>query len=65
MTYIPPVSVEELEQKLNAVKAATPEFPVVIRGDSLTQYQGVMDVLDVIGRVGISQVGLATKPQGK
>ena len=60
-----PVSVEELEQKLNAVKAATPEFPVVIRGDSLTQYQGVMDVLDVIGRVGISQVGLATKPQGK
>ena len=60
-----PVSVEELEQKLNAVKAATPDFPVVIRGDSLTQYQGVMDVLDVIGRVGISQVGLATKPQGK
>ena len=60
-----PVSVEELEQKLNGVKAVTPEFPVVIRGDSLTQYQGVMDVLDVIGRVGISQVGLATKPQGK
>jgi biopolymer transport protein ExbD len=60
-----PVSVEELEQKLNGIKAATPEFPVVIRGDSLTQYQGVMDVLDVIGRVGISQVGLATKPQGK
>ena len=60
-----PVSVEELEQKLNAIKSTTPEFPVVIRGDSLTQYQGVMDVLDVIGRVGISQVGLATKPQGK
>ena len=60
-----PVSIEELEQKLNAIKAATPEFPVVIRGDSLTQYQGVMDVLDVIGRVGVSQVGLATKPQGK
>ena len=59
-----PVSLEELEQKLNAVKAATPEFPVVIRGDSVTQYQGVMDVLDVIGRVGISQVGLATKPSG-
>jgi biopolymer transport protein ExbD len=60
-----PVSLEELEQKLNAIKAATPEFPVVIRGDSLTQYQGVMDVLDVVGRVGISQIGLATKPQGK
>jgi biopolymer transport protein ExbD len=59
-----PVSLEELEQKLNAVKATTPEFPVVIRGDSVTQYQGVMDVLDVIGRVGIAQVGLATKPSG-
>jgi biopolymer transport protein ExbD len=59
-----PVTLEELEQKLNAVKSATPEFPVVIRGDSVTQYQGIMDVLDVIGRVGISQVGLATKPPG-
>jgi biopolymer transport protein ExbD len=59
-----PVTLEELEQRLNAVKAATPEFPVVIRGDSVTQYQGIMDVLDVIGRVGIAQVGLATKPPG-
>jgi biopolymer transport protein ExbD len=60
-----PVSLEELEQKLNSIKSATPEFPVVIRGDSATQYQGIMDVLDVVGRVGISQIGLATKPQGK
>jgi biopolymer transport protein ExbD len=60
-----PVSVQELEQRLNQIKAATPEFPVVIRGDSLTQYQGVMDVLDVLGRLGITQVGLATKPAGK
>ena len=59
-----PVTLEELEQKLNAIKAATPEFPVVIRGDSVTQYQGIMDVLDVIGRVGIAQVGLATKSPG-
>jgi len=60
-----PVTLEELEQRLNSVKTATPEFPVVIRGDSLTQYQVVMDVLDVIGRVGISQVNLATKPSNK
>lgn len=57
-----PVSLAELETKLGEVKARTPEFPVVIRGDSLTQYQGVMDVLDVVGRVGISQIGLATQP---
>ena len=60
-----PVTLQELEQKLNQQKALTPEFPLVIRGDSLTQYQAVMDVIDVVGRQGISQVGLATRPAGK
>jgi biopolymer transport protein ExbD len=60
-----PVTIPELEQRLSAAKAQNPEFPVVVRGDSLTQYQAVMDVLDVIGRIGITQIGLATKPQGK
>ena len=60
-----PVTLQELEQKLGAAKAATPELPVVVKGDSLTQYQGVMDVLDVLGRLNITQVGLATKPQSK
>lgn len=58
-----PVTLAELEQLLNQQKSLTPDFPVVVRGDSLTQYQGVMDVLDVLGRVGLSQVGLATKPK--
>jgi biopolymer transport protein ExbD len=60
-----PVSIQELEQRLGQAKAQTPDLPVVIRGDSLTQYQAVMDVLDVLGRLGITQAGLATKPQGK
>lgn len=57
-----PVTLADLEQRLGEVKAKTPEFPVVVRGDRLTQYQGVMDVLDVLGRLGISQIGLATQP---
>jgi biopolymer transport protein ExbD len=57
-----PVTLAELEQRLLAAKAITPEFPVVLRGDSQTQYQNVMDVLDLLGRIGITQVGLATKP---
>ena len=56
-----PVSLEELEAKLNAHKAQVPEFPVVVRGDSSTQYQMVMNVLDVVGRCGITQIGLATQ----
>ena len=61
-----PVTLAELEQRLAAQKAQTPEFPVVIKGSGVAQYQGVMDVLDVLGRLGISQVGLATsKPPGQ
>jgi biopolymer transport protein ExbD len=56
-----PVSLDELEQKLQAAKAQMPDLPVVVKGDSLTQYQGIMDVLNVLGKVGITQVGLATK----
>jgi len=58
-----PCTLQELEQRLAQAKAAVPDLPVVIKGDSLTQYQGVMDVLDVLGRLDITQVGLATKPR--
>jgi len=56
-----PVTLAELEQRLVQQRAITPEFPVVVRGDGETQYQGVIDVLDLLGRLGITQVGLATK----
>ncbi len=56
-----PVTIEQLEQRLSEYKAKVPEFPVVVRGDRLTQYQGVMDVLNVLGRLGITKVGLATQ----
>ena len=57
-----PVTLAELEQRLLSQKALTPEFPVVVKGDGQAQYQGVMDVLDLLGRIDITQVGLATKP---
>lgn len=56
-----PVTLPELQQRLAQYKAQVPDFPVVIKGDSLTQYQSVMDVLDVLGQLNITQVGLATK----
>lgn len=56
-----PVTMSELESRLGAYYAADPRLPVVIRGDSLVQYQRVMDVLDMVGRIGISQVGLVTQ----
>lgn len=57
-----PVTLAELEQRLLQQKALTPDFPVVIKGDGQGPYQGVMDVLDLLGRVGVTQVGMATKP---
>jgi biopolymer transport protein ExbD len=56
-----PVSLPELEQRLKSQKALTPDFPVVVKGDGQAQYQGVMDVLDLLGRLNITRVGLATQ----
>jgi biopolymer transport protein ExbD len=57
-----PVSLSELAQKLQQQKALTPEFPVVVRGDGGVQYQSVIDVLDLLAKLNITTVGLATKP---
>ena len=56
-----PVTLEELEQRLSEHKAKIDELPLVIRGDGATQYQQVMAVLDVAGRVGITKIGMATQ----
>jgi len=51
----------EVRELLSGYYAADPGLPVVIRGDAMVQYQLVMDVLDLVGKVGISQVGLVTQ----
>jgi biopolymer transport protein ExbD len=56
-----PVTLEELESKLSAMKLTTPDIPVVVRGDSASQYREVMGVLSVLGRLGIDKIGLATQ----
>jgi biopolymer transport protein ExbD len=57
-----PVSLADLESQLGSMIAAEPDTPVVVRGDRANQYQIIMDVLDVLGRVGVSQIALATQP---
>lgn len=58
-----PVTLPELESQLSDAFSKDPELPVIIRGDSMTHYQKIMEVLDVMGRVGIEKVGLATEPK--
>ncbi|WP_448097947.1 ExbD/TolR family protein [Luteibacter yeojuensis] len=61
-----PVTIDELEQRLRSLKAITPDFPVVVKGDATVQYQRVMDILDLLRRVDLPQVGLVTgkSPKG-
>jgi biopolymer transport protein ExbD len=56
-----PVSMAELENLLRQYKSANPNLPVIIKGDSTVQYQKVVDVLDLVGRLDITQLGLVTQ----
>jgi biopolymer transport protein ExbD len=56
-----PVSMNELESHLRQYKAAKPDLPVIIKADSTIQYQRVVDVLDLLGRLEITQLGLVTQ----
>jgi biopolymer transport protein ExbD len=56
-----PVSMAELEDRLRQKKAENPDLPVVVRGDSETQYKNVIDVLALLGRLDITQLGLVTQ----
>jgi biopolymer transport protein ExbD len=56
-----PVTMQELESRLQQIKAATPSFPVVVKGDSKVQYEKVIEVLDLLGRLDITQLGLVTQ----
>lgn len=58
-----PVTIGELEQRLREQKALTPDFPVIVKGDAHVQYQKVVDILDLLRRLELNQVGLVTGRQ--
>jgi biopolymer transport protein ExbD len=56
-----PVTLPELENLLRQYKAQDPDLPVIIKADSTLQYQRVVDVLDLVGKLEITQLGLVTQ----
>ena len=56
-----PVTLDQLESLLRQYKAVDPELPVVVKADATIQYQRVVDVLDVMGKVEVRQLGLVTQ----
>jgi biopolymer transport protein ExbD len=61
-----PIKIGELETLLRDLKAAKGgKLPVVLRGDQGAEYRYVVAVLDVLQRVPIEDLAIATKPQGE
>ena len=56
-----PMTLGELEQRLRGLRAADPQLPVIIKGDTHVQYGKVIEVLDLLQRLDIVQLGLVTK----
>lgn len=56
-----PISLADLEIRLGQYKAATPDLPVVVKADAAVQYEKVIEVLDIVTRLEISQLGLVTQ----
>ena len=56
-----PVSLDELRTQLTTLKAADPELPVVVKGDTAVNYGKVMEVLELLGQLDITQLGLVTQ----
>jgi biopolymer transport protein ExbD len=56
-----PVTLQELETYLRQYKAVDPDLPVVIKGDEKIYYGRVIEVLDLLNRLEINQLGLVTQ----
>jgi biopolymer transport protein ExbD len=55
-----PVTMEQLEARLLQLKAVYPSQPMVIKGDARAQYLKVMQVLEILKKTGITDIGLIT-----
>jgi len=58
------LSLPELESRLAAVRARDPEMSIVIKGDPQVNYERVVDIIDLAGRLSIGNVGLVTAKIG-
>ncbi len=56
-----PVTLAELDTRLRQYKAVDPDFPVVIKGDAKIYYEKVVEILDLMQELEITQMGLVTQ----
>jgi biopolymer transport protein ExbD len=56
-----PVTLKELESLLKLHKSEDPDLPVILRADGTNPYQRVVNILDLLGKLEINQLGLVTQ----
>lgn len=56
-----PVTLTELETRLSQLKASDPNLPVIVRGDEKVSYKSIIEVLDLLQKLEITQLGLVTQ----
>jgi len=55
-----PVTMDQLEQRVSQLKAGNPGQSIIIKADAKTQYAKVMQTLELLKRLDITEIGLAT-----
>ena len=58
-----PISLEDLERELTALRADKPELAVVVRSHRELLVQKLVNVLDVVKAAKITKVGVVTNPE--
>src|SRR5215471_8610562 len=56
-----PVTLDQLKASLGQYRAANPNLPVVLKGDAQARYERMIEVLNVVKRLDITEIGLVTK----
>ena len=56
-----PVTLDQLKVSLGQYRAANPNLPVVLKGDAQARYERVVEVLNIVKRLDITEIGLVTK----
>jgi biopolymer transport protein ExbD len=54
------VTMPQLESMLTALHSRDPEFSLVVKGDPEANYANVVEIIDLAGRLNISNLGLIT-----
>ena len=57
-----PVAPQDIEQRVKAALAASPQLTVLINADGQVQHRTVVEMLDTLRRAGVSALAIAVKP---